>query len=375
MRYIPTNCLQEGMILAKSLHGTMGEFLLSENTPLTKLNIDKISQFGFQGVYVNDKISSDIDLQMAITDDLRNQLAIGINKYYISLSTINPSNQMNRDQIRQMLLIREMINKMIDEISSNKHLVINMFDLKTYDNYTCQHSINVAVMSLMVGIMLGFNKTDLYKLGMASFLHDIGKCFIDVDLINKPGKYTPEEYRIVQEHARLGYEFLLKYGPREEFDETICLAVLQHHERCDGAGYPDGIKKREITLYGRIISVCDVYDALVTDRPYRKGLLPSDAMEYVMANAGTQFDNFLCDIFVQKVATYPVGTLVEISNGVRGIVYDNVEGFTLRPVVKILTNEEGKKLSTPYLLDLKAKENLNKTVIKVVETFELSQAF
>lgn len=371
MRYIPTNCLRDGMLLAKPLFGVSGEYLMPENVVLDEQKIEKILKWGYPGVYIEDNLSKDLTQHNIITDDLRMQMVSGINKYYIGLSSTNPKAPFANSN--QMIQIKEMIDKMIDQILSNKNLVINFIDLKNHDTYTSQHSVNVAVMTIMIGIMLKMEKRDLFKLGIAAFLHDIGKCFVNRELINKPAKLTDEETKKMQEHVTFGYELLLKYGAQQELDESTALAVLQHHERCDGNGYPNGISKRKISVYAKIIALCDVYDALISKRPYRDGMLPSEAMEYVMANMGTQFDPYLTEIFFQKVASYPIGTIVKLSSGESGIVVENFERFTLRPVIRILKHSNNEQIEMPYLIDLKDRDNLNKTITMVIPNLDIGR--
>ena len=138
---------------------------------------------------------------------------------------------------------------------------------------------------------------------------------------------------------------------------------MQHHEKYDGTGYPYGLKGREISLFGRILTIADIYDALISDRPYRQGILPSEAMEYIMGGGGTYFDPEISIVFVKKLALYPVGTCVELSNGMIGIVCQNYEGYSIRPDIKVFQNKDRK--IKPFILKL--QKQINITITSVVK--------
>lgn len=219
--------------------------------------------------------------------------------------------------------------------------------------------MNVAVLSILVGSEYGLDKNELFNVGLASILHDIGKMFVDKNILNKPGKLTQEEYEAVQEHPAFGFNYLKE---SYEIPTSAYVAVLQHHEKYDGTGYPMKKAKEEISIIGRIIGVADVYDALTSTRPYRKSLLPSEAMEYIMANGGIMFDVKLTKIFARKVAPFPMGTYVKLSNGLTGIVADNYEDACMRPKVKVIMDEEGNHIK-PYLINLRDERDLRSVTI------------
>ncbi len=360
MRFVPSVCLQEGMIIGKDLYGLDGILLLKEGQRITGKNINRIQSLGFQGIYIVDKISEDICIQNVIDDTLR-QRAIGAVKHIFNCL----ENKEEKKAEINLLDAKQYIENIIDEIINNKHLIINMVDLKYFDDYTYYHCVNVAVLSMVVGLALKLNREDLCKLGLGAMLHDIGKVFVPKEILNKEGSLTDEEMTIVQSHSEKGYDYL-----REKWEIPIksYIAVLFHHERYNGTGYPRGKEKGNIQLFSRIIAIADVYDALISDRPYRKAVLPSDAIEYVMGASGLFFDPELVKIFVQKVAPYPLGSCVRLSNGKIGIVVGNYEDACLRPKLKLLNSE----IEDTYL-DLKNDpESWNVTIVgNVVDNSEI----
>jgi HD-GYP domain-containing protein (c-di-GMP phosphodiesterase class II) len=192
-------------------------------------------------------------------------------------------------------------------------------------------------------------------------LHDIGKKFTPIEILTKPGSLTTEELNTIKEHPSNGYHFIKKYFPT--ISATTYVGILQHHERYDGSGYPSGIKGEDITIFGRILAVCDVYDALVSDRPYHNAHLPSEALEFIQGGSGTMFDPNVVLVFSFKIAAYPLGTAVKLSNGEVGIVVENYEEFNTRPKVKILKN----KVAT-HFLNLKSDyEARNITIIGIAD--------
>jgi HD-GYP domain-containing protein (c-di-GMP phosphodiesterase class II) len=223
-----------------------------------------------------------------------------------------------------------------------------MIDLRAYDDYTFYHSVNVGVLSVTVGAALGLNKKQLHNLCLAALLHDIGKVFIPKEIVNKPEKLTDEEFKIIKTHSIKGYEYI-----REKFDIPVSsyIGVLQHHERYDGTGYPFSIEGNKISMFGKIIAASDVYDALVSSRPYRKAVLPSEAMEYIMGGSGSYFDALIVNTFTQRIAPYPVGTCVLMSDGRCGIVVENYYNCCLRPKIKVVAHYPTKV--EPYFIDLK----------------------
>lgn len=342
MRFVPTSCIRTGMILGKSLHNASGEMLLSEGKEMIPLYIERIQKLRINGVYINDSISEDIEIQNVISDEVRNKAVQGVKSILTHSVSDNPT-----DKTAAIVKAKEIVESIMAEILKNSDLMVNMVDLKVFDEYTYYHSVNVAVLSTVVGVAIGMNHRDLFALGLASLLHDIGKVFVNKDIISKPGQLTEVETDDIKRHSELGYTYL-----RSMFEMPVkaSLGILHHHERYDGSGYPKGLKADQISLFGRIIAVADVFDALVSDRPYRKALLPSDAMEHIMGNGGVIFDPNIARIFSMKVAPYPLGTAVELSNGNVGLVVENYEGFGLRPAVKIIAKKG--KMVTPYVINL-----------------------
>ncbi len=345
MRYMPIDKLEPGMCLGKNIYNEMGKLILSKNKIFTENIISLFKKQGYQGVYIQDKISEDIEIEEIVSLEIRNKSKNAIRDLFLT-------DQKDSEEIYKNIDL--CIKDIIKSILNNKEVVVNMVDLKTYDDYTYSHSVNVGILSGVIGAALDFSESFLNHLITAAMLHDIGKKFLSIDLLNKREKITEEEYDTLKKHSELGYNFI---KDNRNLSAHVKSGILQHHERYDGRGYPLARKEKDIPLISRIIGVADAYDAITSSRPYHKAYPPGEGMEYVMGNSGLHFDPKVVDIFTQKVAIYPVGTEVLLSNGEKALIVKNYEKFCSRPIVKMLSNGQ--------VLDLKEDTTLmNITVVK-----------
>lgn len=355
MRFVPTYCLREGMILGDNLYNNYGDLMLTRGTVLSREYVKAIERLQYNGVYIEDDISKDIQIINIINDSVRAQTVKGIKDIFIHCEKGSPEAKTDIKSAKMQ------IENIVDQIFANKHLMVNMIDMKVFDDYTYYHSVNVAVLSIVLGVAMDMDRDELCNLGFAALLHDIGKVFINKDILNKAGKLNPAEFEEIKTHSLLGCNHIKKgYG----VSNSSYVGILDHHEKYEGGGYPNNLKGDRISWYGRIIAVADVYDALTSDRPYRKAMLPSDAMEYIMASTMSQFDPKVVEVFVKKIAPYPIGTCVRLSNGLTGIVVENYEDLCMRPRVRIFM-KNGEDVE-PYEMDLADYQSLNITVVEIV---------
>lgn len=354
MRYVPISSLEDGMILGKTLYGENGEILLREDSIIQISYVKKMILLGYGGVYIKDELSEDIVVEDVIDERLKM-------KTIKSIKDLMNKGSKTKKITSSIGEIEKLIENIVEEISAKDDLIVNMLDLKVANNYIFYHSVNVAVLSLVLGVALKLNKEDLYLLGVSALLHDIGKKFTSNEILEKTTSLEKKEVEIVKKHPEDGYNYI-----KEKFivHTKVYMGVYQHHERHNGTGYPLNIKGENITLFARIISISDVYDTLTSSRPNRKAVLPSEAMEYIMASGGSMFHPDLVKIFATKIAPYPVGTCVTLSNGYIAIVVENYSTCCLRPLLKIIMIE-GKPI-TPYNMDLK-DSNLNVTIIGIAD--------
>lgn len=355
MRYVPVKCLRPGQKLASDLRMYDKSIFIRQNIPLTTRMIRRVQSLGLQGVYIEDDISKDLYVANIISEGLQRKAKKEIRSLFIDAEC----KKENRISVH-IATMDGVVKDMVDEILHNKNVMVNIIDIRTFDDYTFSHSLNVAVLSVVIGTVLNLDRKQLRELAMGALIHDIGKVFIDKRILDKPGKLTSEEMNEIKKHSRAGYDYI-KSNCMIPADAAE--AILTHHEQFNGSGYPLGLKKEEIHFFGRIISVADVYDALTSDRTYRSALMPADAVEYIMSGYESMFDPKVVSAFIRKVAPFPVGTRVRLSNGITGIVVENYESYGLRPKIRVI---EGEK-PTEEVIDLAHdKSTLNLTVQQVL---------
>lgn len=207
------------------------------------------------------------------------------------------------------------------------------------DDNTYNHSVNTTLLAIVLAMELGYEKKQLQSIAVGTLLHDFGKVFIPKDLLLKPGKLSPKEFNIVQNHPYLGYTYLQK---QLNIDPIALSIVLQHHEKVNGFGYPNHLKSRSISPFAKIVAICDVYEALTADRPYRKAVSPSEALELLMGSCGTDFDLPMVQSFISRINPYPVGSVVKLSNKHLAIIKKTNPKYVLRPMVSVIKENRSK---------------------------------
>lgn len=227
------------------------------------------------------------------------------------------------------------LEPLVEEISGsvmrNPGALVSLARLKNQDDYTYLHSVAVCGLMIALGRQLGFDDQQLREAGMAGLLHDIGKAAIPLDILNKPGKLTDDEFTRVKSHPVAGHEMLLEANGVGDIPLDVC---LHHHEKIDGSGYPDKLDDEAISLYAKMGAVCDVYDAITSDRPYKKGWDPSMAIRKMNDWASGHFDNRIFQAFVKAVGIYPVGSLVRLESGLLAVVNEVTDEALLEPAVR-----------------------------------------
>lgn len=345
MRFVDVDTIREGMELAKTIYGKNGEVMLRKGTLIKSPFVKRLKELGYPGIYISDRFSQDIIIEEIISDELRQKATFTVKKIFGAMES-DYSSIRNLDSTVSDL--KNLIDLIMSEIVSTDIALINIRDLKNFDDYTYYHSVNVAVLSLLIGKGLGLKEEQLRELAMSAILHDVGKIFIGSEIINKPELLTVEEYEMVKEHSIEGYKYL-----KDDFNvpSKVYVSILQHHEDYDGNGYPNGISKEQIFLYARIISVADVYDAITSERPYKRAMSPNEALEFILQNEGRKFDPQVVKVISEKFAPFPVGTFVKLTNGMMGIVVENFSNTCLKPKIKIFW-QDGKPV-TQVLINLR----------------------
>ncbi|HZK54387.1 MAG TPA: HD-GYP domain-containing protein [Desulfosporosinus sp.] len=251
------------------------------------------------------------------------------------------------------------VDKIIDELEGNSKVYIDLNEFRKFDNYTYVHSVNVAILATLIGSHRGFKGQTLRDLTLGALLHDIGKSAIPFEILNKPSNLTDKELEIIKQHPVLGEEMIR----RTNISRDVLSIIRHHHERWNGKGYPDGVRQRGIELNAQIVAVSDVFDALVGDRPYRKGLPPYHALEIIIAGSSEEFNEDIVKSFKQCLVLYPQGAIVTLDTGEVGIVIGIHQNYPSRPIIKIIYDKDSNYLHDDQICDL--SQELNKFVKSV----------
>ncbi len=249
-----------------------------------------------------------------------------------------------------MEAVSEVVGSMTDSILRNQDALTSLTRLKQFDEYTFFHSVNTSALALSVGRHLGYERAPLLQLGTGMLLHDIGKTLIPLEILNKPGRYAAGEFEIMKQHVLRGAEIL---SNTTGLNDVFLKPTLEHHERVDGTGYPHRRAKPDLSQFGLIAAIVDIYDAVTSDRCYHKGKTPHDTLQ-MLYKLGMQghVDGALVQQFVQVVGVYPVGSCVSLNTGERAIVKQFNHEAPIRPLVVLITDEAGHRRSTPLDVDL-----------------------
>lgn len=343
--FVRTRSLEEGMRIDQNIKDRLDRTLIAKGTILDNYMIQSLQKLGISGIYVSEgeeepvpeekepplppEIQKTIDKnrkedpqKVKLTESLKQRVSTGIQYLYNNTNDEHFANTSTR-----------ITNDLMKAINDNHAIAVDINALKTSDEYTFKHSVDVATMSMIIAKKMKYSEDDIYNIGIAGLLHDIGKSKVPLEILNKPAKLNDDEFAIMKKHTIFGYEILKE---KENFSKVISLAVLQHHEKMNGRGYPLGVTSEKISDFAKILSVADVYDALVTERPYKKALSQRTAIEMIMSMT-EELDITAMKSFFQTVILYPVDTTVQLSNGEKARVVKNNEGSVLRPTVVSLS--------------------------------------
>lgn len=251
--------------------------------------------------------------------------------------------------------VARVVDGLVDSVLRNPAALASLSRLKSFDEYTFFHSVNTSVLALGMGRSLGMDRETLHLLGMGTLLHDVGKTRVPLEILNKPGRFEPNEYEIIKEHALHGAE-ILSHTPG--LHESAIKPALEHHERVDGSGYPHRRKGHELSQFGLIGSIVDIYDAITSDRVYHKAMPPFKALQflYELGQKGHVAPR-LVERFIRCVSVYPVGSCVALKSGEIGIVTQVYPERPLQPKLLVVRDRDARPIASPEVLNLSEYES------------------
>ena len=338
-RLVRTRQLQPGMKIDQAVVDKSGRNLVQRGSILDNYVIDSLLKMGVMMVYIQsgeetagdieksispqarkqiERLHTDDRSKVELSDSVKTRVAEGIQFIYSNTESKELADATNN-----------IASNLMNAINSTDAIAVDISALKTSDEYTFKHSVDVATMSMILAKQQGLSQKQIYEIGVAGLLHDIGKTKISLDILNKPARLTDEEFAVMKQHPVFGYRMI---KDRDEFSNEICMAVLQHHEKMNSKGYPVGFPSDKITQYARILTIADIYDALVTERPYKSAFSQREAVEMIMSMTG-ELDLTAMKNFLESMILYPVDSIVELSNGEKAKVVKNNPHYILRPTV------------------------------------------
>jgi len=340
MRRVRLDRVRPGSKLARCIYNEDGSILLSEGVEINETYIERLRKIGIEEIYIEDEISRGVSINEPVSEKTRIEARI------IAKNTMEDFLKYYVIDVEE---IKTIVNRIIDELLNKDEIITSLTDIKTTDDYLFEHSVNVCVLSLIIGIEMNYDTDRLRELGTGAFLHDIGKLLVPREILKKSSQLTVKEFEIVKKHTIFGYDILKRSG---KVTLVTALMAIGHHERYDGSGYPFGLRGQNIHECSRIAAVADVYDALASNRAYRKRYKPNEIFEYLTTHASSHFDPVVIKSLVRHIALYSEGTGVLLNTKERAIVVRQNENYPTRPVIRIIYDKKNQKLANCREVDL-----------------------
>ena len=366
--FIDVQNLRPGMVLAENIYDLDGNILLAAGIKLRDNYILKICETPvirvavYGGSHVAEVFGAPNRKPSGSAAEKKQQ-RIEATRYEARTSLQTGISQLTSLEIANASIILEVVEKILNDILASDDIVFHIDQLRDLDAYLLDHSINVAILSVVMGIVSGFTRAELQKLAVGAILHDVGKLFLDQDLVNRPGPLTAEEFSLIKYHSKLGSDLLKKFP---EIDRESVEIALYHHERLDGSGYPSGLMGQEIAIFAQIVGIIDVFDALTSDKVYAKKVSPYKAMQIIFKDIDVKFDKVLLTRFLTSVGYYYHGAVVRLFNESIGVV---TERDRYRPVVRVIQDGSGKVVADHYEIDLKKNPTIRiKAILSEAES-------
>ncbi|NTW06180.1 MAG: HD-GYP domain-containing protein [Peptococcaceae bacterium] len=360
MRRVPSSFLKSGMITGSHIYTLDGRILLAKGVELTDGYIDKLVSKGIPFVYIDDDISRDIFISDVILDETRLKAKNHIRKAISNMDSFDYQET------------KSVVNEIIEQLLSNRDILYDLEDIRSVDDYLFGHSVNVCVLSVIIGISMNYNSEQLENLAVGALLHDIGKGMVPSHILHKAGKLTSDEFEEIKNHSKYSLEILRK---NDSISSVSRIIAYQHHERYNREGYPQGLGGKEILDMAQIVGMADVYDAITSDRCYGDAISPNEAYELLAGSGDYYFKYSIVQKFLFKLVLYPTGTMIELSTDEIGIVVKNTLGYPTKPIVRMLYNSDFSPIEPYKEFDLFQFNNITiRRVLSEAEVVKISSS-
>lgn len=353
MRLAQVKNLKGNEIVAKTIIDDKFRQLIVKGTRYRKAFEKNLLSLGINQIYIDDELSRGIKVKDVVSDATRMKAHQIVSKQLEKFST-SKTVSVNK--------FSDVAGDIVDEIMNGDSIIYDLQDIKINDNYTFQHCVNVCVLAVLTAVKMDIPRSKIKKLAIGCLLHDFGKVEIPNEILNKKGKLTHDEFQEIKKHPIYGYEAFSELSPISR------MVILMHHEKLDGTGYPLGFKDEKIYHLVKIASVCDVFDAMTSKRPYKKAISVAQTIKMMRASAGKHLDKEIMEIFFQNVAVYPVGSIVLLSNGLVGLIKKNHKTNMLRPKIKVVYDAK-RKIKVNREIDL-----MDESIIKISKRVEMDKS-
>lgn len=347
MRLVAVDKIQDDDILGKAIYSADAALLLSSGVRLSPSMMQSLKKNNIYYVYVEDGLADGIEPDPIIPDSMKIKAVAKVEK--VMRKSLVRGAVAKGKMVDQAVLneFRDVVKELFETLESTPERLYNMVELMGTDMYTYSHSVNVAVLSIVIGLAMKMEHEKIKHMSIGALMHDIGKMCVPETLLNKPSELSAEELMIMKDHVQLGYDLVKEDITLSGITKQI---IYGHHERLDGTGYPRGLSDGNISVYTRIVSICDMFDAMTSDRAYQKKLPVYKALDVMMAEAIERIDANLLKTLMENVAIYKPGETVVLEDGRKGIIVDVRKGYATRPIIRIIEDQLGQD---PYEIDLK----------------------
>jgi HD-GYP domain-containing protein (c-di-GMP phosphodiesterase class II) len=328
MKKLDIEKVTAGLRLNKNVYTAEWRILLPKGAVLTDGYIQKLKELNYSYIFVEDDLVDDIEIEEVLSEELLIKIYGELSEIFNAVKTNRPFNLGNLAK-----MVDDIIYSMVNHTSA-----VQLVDYGPNHNFLIAHSVNTSILSILTGLAMGLTPAELSSLAMGAILHDIGINYLDEAVLSKPIANDSPHMKLLKEHVDKGFNLL---RGRSDISLVASHISYQHHENYDGTGYPRNLKGEDIHLFARIVAIAESYDALITDRVYRKRVMPHEAMETIIALSDSKFDPNIAKVFSRNVPVYPLGTEVILSDGKSGVVVALDKNFPTRPTLRIVKDEDG----------------------------------